>query len=390
MINAFSTDFDGSSTDIPSMALWGFVFLGRDAKTSSIMKKPTLKSRKWLAIHSRNAARRRYGVRRIPQPGVAPAARIAAGAPTERRHRNEVRVPAPSVLCLTDNCDEVLTLFSKMPTIYSSGRSLYIDFSTISRVSTDAALLLAAEFDLWQRIRKIKLRVRSMDRWSPQVNHIFTDLGLFDLLKTTIPHHTDNASDQELEILKFSSGENSDGSLANHLAQALNTISGGFETTTLFSGLTEAMTNVVQHAYPQDDFSHLPPDIKRWWMTGSFNKKDRSLKITILDRGVGIPNTLPRSGFYERIKGLLAAITNPDDADRINAAVQVGRTSTGLPGRGRGLNDMRKFIESNPRGRLRILSGHGEVIYRTGSELPEKVLNNVGLNGTLIEWEIFP
>jgi anti-anti-sigma regulatory factor len=354
------------------------------------MKKPTLRSKKWLAIHSRNAARRRYGVRGTPRPSGAPAAPVAPGAPKTRRHLNEVRVPAPAILCLTKNCDEVLKLFAKMPAISSSGKKLYIDFATITQVSTDAALLLAAQFDLWQRIRKIKLGVRSMDKWAPQVNHVFRNLGLFDLLKTTIPEGSNKPFDPELEILKFSSGENSDGSLANHLAQALNTISGGFETTTLFSGLTEAMTNVVQHAYPKDDFSHLPADIKSWWMTGSFNRKDRSLKITILDLGVGIPSTLPRSGFYERIKGFLTAITNPDDADRIDAAVQVGRTSTGIPGRGRGLNDMRKFIENNPRGRLRILSGHGEVIYRTGSELPEKVLNNVGLNGTLIEWEIFP
>jgi hypothetical protein len=149
------------------------------------------------------------------------------------------------------------------------------------------------------------------------------------------------------------------------------------------------MTNAGQHAYPADGFEHIPPGYKRWWMTGSWDAAARCMRVLLLDLGVGIPATLPRSGGWEQIRGLLSKLSGNDDAAMIAAAVEVGRSSTGQAGRGNGLDEIRRFVECSTRGRLRILSGRGEVVYSTGRDQPDQRVLDEPFSGTLIEWEVF-
>jgi hypothetical protein len=75
------------------------------------------------------------------------------------------------------------------------------------------------------------------------------------------------------------------------------------------------------------------------------------------------------------------------DADLIDAAIEVRRSSVPLQGRGRGLDEIVSYLDAEGRGRLRIVSGNGEISYmpktaRTRKTLPSRLI------GTLIEWEI--
>jgi hypothetical protein len=102
------------------------------------------------------------------------------------------------------------------------------------------------------------------------------------------------------------------------------------------------------------------------------------------DQGVGIARTLPKSSFWEQIRALRFERT---DADLIDAAIEVRRSSTTIQGRGRGLDEIVSYIDAEGRGRLRIVSGNGEVCYmpdqaRTRRTLPARLI------GTLIEWQI--
>ena len=305
-----------------------------------------------------------------------------------RFNRGEIRFRAPSDLCLSRNYEEVVQLVTKIWAVLHQAK-MFVDFKSINTVSPDAALLLAATFDMWQRVKNSALRTRDIERWVPEVSHVFRSLGLFDLLRTPGLPPINQERVTNVEILKLQSGLGADGSLARELTQALGKIFGQIDEEPLYVGLTEAMTNSGQHAYPEEFYKEIPPEFRRWWMTGSYDKSLNSLRILILDLGVGIPFTLPRSSIGERIAGYLARYTTPDDADRIDAAVQVGRTSTGTQGRGNGLDEIRKFIEQSPGGRLRILSGKGEVVYTSGDVHPKKSTHVASVPGTLIEWEIF-
>lgn len=338
------------------------------------MKKPTDRFLTWLRIHSRNSMRRRLRTRaKSYSPG--------------RFSRGEIRLRAPARLCLSTNYDDVLRLINKIVEFVGKTKT-YVDFKPILTVSPDAALLLAATLDMWQRHRNVTLRTREIEKWSPQVTHIFRNLGLFDLLKTPGLPCVAEASVSQIEILKLCSGQRADGSLAHQLTTSLKGMVSTIEEEPLYVGLTEAMTNSAQHAYTLPDYGIIPEDWKRWWMTGSYDRQIGSLRILILDLGNGIPATLKLSTLWDQISSYLSRLSAPNDADRIDAAVQAGRSSTGNQGRGNGLDEIRKFIEQGPNGRLRILSGEGEVVYSSGDENPAKFVRALPFPGTLIEWEI--
>ena len=149
------------------------------------------------------------------------------------------------------------------------------------------------------------------------------------------------------------------------------------------------MTNVVHHAYP-DGADYLYPTIEnQWWMSGSVNHNKDCLTAIFFDQGVGIPATLPATYAIEKISEFLANLGLMDtDAARIKAAINLGRTSTDRPNRGRGLLNIRQFIAQSERGKLRILSGKGEYIFNSdGTE--ELKTHKQSIGGTLIQWLVY-
>jgi hypothetical protein len=347
---------------------------------SGSMRKLSPRHRRLLIRHARFPPGRR---RRRRSSGLRPEGLLAKG---------ERYIPAPAVLSLAENYDEVRQFFDSVLAAFArSDVRAVIDFIPIRRITPGAALMLAAILDMWQRLKGERLVARAANRWRPSVRQALFELGLFDLLKTpNAPGDRPSGPLAGMRILRFRSGEESDGSLATALTRAMVEVAGPIEAERfLYVGLTEAMTNVAQHAYPKDAFDGVPSNFRRWWMTGSYEPETRHLTVILLDLGVGIPATLPRSSNWERIRGLLSAFTGSDDADMIEAAVEVGRSSTGASGRGLGLDEIRQFVEKSSDGRLRIVSGHGEVVLEKGASRAIKRTLSAPTMGTLIEWEVF-
>jgi hypothetical protein len=353
------------------------------------MKKLSAEHREWLIRHALLCDRRR-----LHSKALARARRNGMVPPRRARIPGATNILAPSDLSLATNYEAVISFFGELVEAIFRPRGLVaVDFTTIERLAPAASLLLAATLDLWQRLKHVKLRARDVDRWKPHVRQMLIDLGLFDLLKTDDPPRASQGGPAgPVRLLKFSTGEGSDGSLARAFAKAMVDVVGPIEAQQfLYVGLTEAMTNVAQHAYPEAGWRDIPRDFKRWWMTGSYDAGQRSMRVILLDMGIGIPETLPRSSKWERIRGLVSASSPSlnDDASMIAAAVEAGRSSTGMPGRGHGLDEIRQFVENSAGGRLRILSGRGEVIFEKGSAGAQKRQLPSPVGGTIIEWEVF-
>ena len=190
----------------------------------------------------------------------------------------------------------------------------------------------------------------------------------------------------DVVFIRFQSGKDASGPDAKKLQFLIyNIIKIAIpESKALQRGLTEAMTNSVQHAYPDDFVEESTLKDKLWWMSASINVRTKMLTIMFYDEGIGIPKSLPRT--YPEIFRSLGGLLN-DDAQLIQAATKIKRSSTNKKNRGRGLKDINDYVKSVNNGMLKILSQRGEYAYFSNEK--EYIKNrNIPLCGTLIQWKV--
>ena len=218
------------------------------------------------------------------------------------------------------------------------------------------------------------------------------EMGLFKLLN--LLYDGREKVETSRTFVKFIFGNTTDGESAKKLRSALEGIAkSSIEAKSAFGGITEAMNNVVKHAYPQTTRNEKIFGVTHpWWLGGSYNRQTDTLTISICDQGVGIPKTLPRRHPKEKIDGLFGrlGITQPDDAAMIKAAIELGRTATRETHRGKGLQDIKRFVDSYENASLKILSLRGEYLHskEAGIEREKLILHTSPVYGTLIEWRI--
>ena len=308
------------------------------------------------------------------------------------RRRNRLYV-APGVrrvysLCVPERLSfehdykETLAFFNRLRYLAGIPRTgLKIDFTTLQDIGPAAALVLAAELDCWRLRARKPIRVLDIHKWNRNVRFLLDEMGLFDLVQVVNP--PPSLGPAPLRFIRFKSGQAADGELAKELRIDLEKITGEIPGwSNLYRGLAEAMTNVRQHAYEGGGSGNL----EKWWMFGAYHNPSKLLTCAFFDRGVGIPATLPRT-HRERLAGLLESLRLPNsDAAMIAAAMELGRTRTGLQNQGRGLADMQKFVESSESGILRILSRGGKYTYQDDEKATSSLPSPIG--GTLIEWTV--
>ncbi len=270
-------------------------------------------------------------------------------------------------------------------------------FERLEKMSTSAALALASEIDQWNQKRR-RLRA-ALHTWHPNIYKIFTQMGFFELLG--LPKQETMQSVDGATFLPFRRGvvskTDDGGAQARLFRQEIEAITGvEVAQLELFAALSEAMTNVGQHAY-----DNMGARVKKqWWLSASFNHKTRLLKVTFLDHGRTIPKTLPlKWDNFEKIKDIFNTMS---DAAKIKAAVTMGRSRTRQAHRGKGLRDLMTFAMAYPQGSLAIFSRKGKYWVRPANDVPpnfdptqpltvveEKLLENrLSIGGTLIEWAV--
>jgi len=302
-------------------------------------------------------------------------------------------LPAPKIMSLRKNYEEVAQFFIDLRTKTSEkiGKNqLVVNFDTISVLRPGAALVLASELFRWQEINQMKLKPYKPQKWNKQVVRLFNEMGLFELLKTQNKHRIKKyMQDGPQKFFQFLTGTESDGELAYKLMEYMSpVIKPVYNEMLLYIALSEAMTNVLQHAYPKEEEPESFSLKNRWWLSGSFDSDSQVMNVLLFDHGVGIPSTLPKSPLYKKILHYIKEeknINNPGYL--IKAAVDLGKSKTQLKHRGKGLRQILKFSSESDFGSLYIISHKGEYCYyedctdKAGS-LP------IELGGTFIQWEI--
>lgn len=224
---------------------------------------------------------------------------------------------------------------------------------------------------------------------SPSLERSFQDTGFFGLLGVRARKSYSKTRKVSSKYIPFASGTKLEKGASRTLREAL--LDPGITMDVkarkrLFRAVSEAMLNVAQHAYPENYPSHIKVR-NRWWLAGTLDRRRDELLIMFADLGIGIPKTLPKLYSWERIRSALSVLPgiNPNDGDMIRAGMIIGRTQTGDTNRGKGLNDLRRFIDFTTGGELRVYSGAGAYTYQSNGM--DSVLNSSeSIGGTLIKW----
>jgi len=282
----------------------------------------------------------------------------------------------------------------KFSNIRRSGSNSYrltsVNFDKLKSISTSAALVLTAELSKWDDTVRQQLKPMT-DNWDREILKQFVDLGFFDLFKNGSVSYKNSGVDSSVNLVRYIKGRCGDNSKTRVLKKEITDIIGEkvHKWTFLHSGLTEAITNVSHHAYP--DSQGFSTEDKNWYLTGSYNKATKELKIVFYDQGIGIPKSLPASEIWEKLLSALSGISLVErkrDEVLLKAAVELERTSTRESDRGKGLQDLLEFIRQRENGYLSILSLKGLFKYSilNGKEETKTEHFDHSMCGTLIIW----
>lgn len=299
-------------------------------------------------------------------------------------------IPLPNNLDLITSFEEVAKITREIRRIaLRDKKSLVLNFDLVRSLKPAALLLLLAEIHRCRLIHGAE-RVTGNYPNEPRIERMLDATGFFKLLGV-VPRNKAKLNKYPMEYVDFVSNIHEvKGTVKTFREKLLGTsiTMTPSAKSRLYRVISEAMLNVSYHAYPRNA-SKTNPQRGRWWLAGHVNRRSKELMIMFCDLGVGIPRTLPKLYRMETIRQILSILpgVNPNDGQMIQAAMELGRSRSGLTNRGRGLNDLRSFVDNAGSGDLHIFSGHGHYHYNplTG----ERIKNyGIGIAGTLIKWTV--
>jgi anti-sigma regulatory factor (Ser/Thr protein kinase) len=385
------------------------------------MRKLTPRRKRWLSCRQRNAHRQHCRGRRLRKISGAKQSAfqpITVYTPSERRKIGMgIATPMPKILCFSRNPAETLESLDGIRSSLQDERERlrntkkkkntrirlkYSAFENIEDISPSAALVLAAEYERAYHLNGSHAIVVNLEKWHPTVMGILKPLGFFEKFGFDGILEAPDVTDR-FRILPMRSGSSADSPAVNMLISDLKGLYPLADVVdedreagmlSLYGAMVEALVNVVRHAYPEGRELPFTP-VNRWWMAGAVDQDARQITAMVFDQGITIPLSLPNwqhyAGVRRRIVSFLGLVPDPGDTKcdglAIAAAVEESVSSTGERHRGRGLAQMRDFVDQCRGGYLRIMSRCGEVIMYP-REKPTVRAYDISIGGTLIEWNV--
>lgn len=265
-------------------------------------------------------------------------------------------------------------------------RRVSIDFSNTKGISAAAMISLLAEVDLLVKQSSHGIRAVSFSHpKSEKVRSILKQVGFYGLLNKECGETEDY---EDVVFWKYASGACSEAILAQPIMQEIKKEVEVQSSRRLYRGFVEAMSNSVEHAYVDDNLHCEEEGTARWWAFAGIDEK--RLVVVICDKGVGIPNTLPKTQGISKLSRLFEKLkldmTRVKDSAYIKAAASLSHTRTGKEHRGKGLTDMKSVIDVIGSGNLSIFSNKGFYLYKNGDAAIRDHKRSVC--GTIVEWSI--
>ncbi|ELY3756178.1 hypothetical protein SMX79_002330 [Cronobacter sakazakii] len=325
-------------------------------------------------------------------------AQINDGLKCEIRKNRDLFLTLPSVMNFSSNYHRTMQaiqtiryLVSRNVFINQCYRLCFVDFSKIKYISASAALVLTAELSKWDDSVRQRIRPK-VKTWNKNILSQFDELGFFDLFRNKDSFELEKEKEpSNIKFVKYMKGHLHDDDKTQHLKREIKRLLGADlgKWTFLYSGLSEAITNVLHHAYPANK-GYTEKD-KKWYLTASYDSEKKIIKVVFYDQGITIPGSLPDSKLHEKVLSYLSMLPLAErkrDEQLLKAAVEIKRSSTGEEDRGKGLQDLLEFIKQRGEGYLSIMSGKG--LYKYSQENQKNEIKSVNFTlpvcGTLIVW----
>lgn len=274
---------------------------------------------------------------------------------------------------------------------------LTLDFSELLEVKISALVILYAHLEimLGSKVARKLLWVKSPKE---EINAGLSSIGVWALLGEEYRQEAG-----AIRICSVSNEQNQNNNkqpLRDAITYAKDAIAQyqlssveGEDDDAAFGAISESFTNVWQHAYAEDltlKYRTLgeAAGVKKWWI--ALKHMNGELFMAVYDIGVGIPASTRKKGWYSSVKQDLVSFLSGMSSDNqdIKTALEYGNSRHKIQGRGNGLPTMKKFVETNPNGVLRIMSGRG--MYRFGSRTGSENWFDLAASfpGTMVQWNI--
>jgi hypothetical protein len=304
----------------------------------------------------------------------------------ETWNRKFLRVRAPQTLSLQNETmrEDLIKFFADLRNlVLKARRGVIVDFSQTSQIFPAGGLMLLAELDRIKKLSQDPGLLKCKPAQSRSVaDQVLNQIGVYECLG----HRSTNvASDQTVVHWRCASGLRAQGEDAGSV---LGDYQGDLTPalrTSLYRGITEAMTNAVQHAYldVRNDGTKCIGE-KRWWLFSE--QRDGHLYVVFCDLGIGIPRSLPIVN--SNLKKILSSF-KPDrsDIDAIRLATKLGETSTQQVNRGKGLPEILDAARKSEQGKCLIYSNRGQFGFGVDGNVIENQFSS-SIYGTLIEWRV--
>lgn len=389
------------------------------------MKKLYESGRRWLALRAANQLRRRCRSRptnvfRVSQK-ERDIRRVQIWQGGEPEWALSMRAPSrpPQKLCFRENMRESMRFMEDVRRAshraMRSKRKLidrsrgpyalprlggYSDFSYPNYISTAAAVVLAAEFERLGKAHGEIPPTVDLDKWNDGVFRKLFQIGFFEIVGIT-PQRDDVVIDEgDTRTVQIISTKNADDlGKVDAALQSLGTFmnpDGSLPDDILIeflTGLSEAMSNVTNHAYPPD-YEPDYPHIGQLWVAATADRTNKTLTVVVYDQGVSIPVTYPRIQRVDRVVHYLTRALRKapefdfqNDGTYIRAAMKHGGSRTDQKHRGKGLPQMVEVLERTGRGKLSVYSRGGWCTRDSDGRLKSGAVP-FSVGGTLIEWAV--
>jgi len=303
------------------------------------------------------------------------------GRPKLNRHV----VDAPKVFGVFHAEDRKLFLsfLKELRSAAYKGGKVTINFKHTNKISSEGGLLFKAELFRLKKIFNYKTSFRCLPPIRNKIQQVLKKVGVYDDLNYA--SSTEPTRDDVVHWC-YAHGNSIDGEKYEPILGGYDGIIAESILKGLFSALSEAMSNSIDHAYKfgiRDDGLKYKDDSHDWWMFSQ--EYNGSLNVVFCDLGVGIPETISQQ--RPALAKMMARFGVSKDSEVIKFAAGTGKSRTKKSYRGRGLPQMVKVIKEIPDGKLAIFSNKGMLRCIDGN-LRDYEYKKSSILGTLILWEL--
>lgn len=259
----------------------------------------------------------------------------------------------PRTFSLSTNYEETALVLAKIRQIaLREQRRILLHFEHVNVIEPAAALALVSEI---YRVRNLH-NAAFVTGTYPRDRDVFValrNMGFFKFLSIVDPSDipADDIDPSKPIYLNFLTDNRADWGLADSFVSIVEKHLIQFNELArqrLVKAIGEAINNTLDHAHPAGVARD--PMRNRWWLSAWVNIQNKEIAIIVLDKGVGIPSTLPPTD-YEKISAFINNLlqfrlsATPTDGELLIAATEYHRSGTGSGERGRGFYDMKQFID---------------------------------------------